>query len=218
MAFEMAQQLVAAREEVAMLALLETWPPSVHRVNLLPMYLPPFFGIPVALARGLSRFGRALPSIRPDQWLKHLRKKLRSTREILSSKNANSGEMAELYTDVVSRSNYWAMFKYFPKVFPGRLVLILASERSVSSSRDPRLSWRRLAQKECHVHHSGGSDSGIMLTPPFVQQLAHVLELELALARGATGSGQSGDGDANPGAACAAGSAGVPQEAESAWS
>jgi amino acid adenylation domain-containing protein len=182
-AFEMAQQLVAAGDEVGMVAMLESWPPSAHRIRLMPMYLPPYFSVPLALARGIGRFLCALPRLRPREWLNHSRRKWRSMKEIVRDEDVYRPGAATAYTDVVSRSNYWAMFKYFPKLFPGRLVLVLASERPLFSRRDARLTWQRFAQQGCHVHYAGGSDSGIMLTKPFVQQVARVLDYELGLAR-----------------------------------
>jgi nonribosomal peptide synthetase DhbF len=181
-AFEMAQQLVAANQDVAMLTLLESWPPSALRARVLPLYLPPFLSVLAALAKGLGRLGRTLPRTRPSQWLEHLSRKWVSAKEIVRHKNVYESDTSALYTDVVTRSNYWATFKYFPRTFPGRLVLILAYDRPMTSRRDARLTWQRFATHDCHVHYSRGSDSGVMLTRPHVEQLARVLELELKLA------------------------------------
>ena len=182
-AFEMAQQLAAAGQQVAMLAMLESWPPSAHRARLFPMYLPPQFSVPVAIAVGLGRILRALTRMRPGQWLTHSREKWEGMKQIVGNRDASRSEAIGAYTDLVTRSNYWAMFKYFPKIFPGRLVLILAAERPLRSRDDARLRWQKFAQKGCNVHYSRGRDSGIMLTKPHVEELARLLDGELAFAR-----------------------------------
>jgi thioesterase domain-containing protein len=182
-AFEMAQQLRAAGQQVAMLAMLESAPPSVHRASLWPMYLPPALAVPAALGHGILRLARALARLKPRHWGEHLRSKWAAGREIIGERHARAEDASAAYTDLVTRANYWAMFRYFPKAYPGPMALFLANGRPMAPGRDVRLDWLRYSTQDCPVHYSGGGDSGLMLTRPHVAELAQNLERELALAR-----------------------------------
>lgn len=182
-AFEMAHQLVAAGEEIALLAMFDSWPPSVHRAALIPQYAPPFLTVPVALGKGICRLPRALLRMPRRAWFSHLRGRLESAKEIVGRRNIYEADTAGLYTDLVSRSNYWAMFKYFPKPYAGEIVFFVATERRLSSSyAEPAALWRKFAQNGCRVHRVNAADSGAMLAKPHVIQVARELRRELALA------------------------------------
>ncbi|MGH2447204.1 MAG: thioesterase domain-containing protein, partial [Chloroflexota bacterium] len=178
-AFEMAHQLIAAGEDVALLALFETWPPSVHRAGVIPQFMPPFLNVPIALGNGIARLPGALLRARPKQWLSHLRGRLRSAHEIVAGRNVYEADTAGLYTGLVSRATYWAMYKYFPRIYPGRIVLFIASDRPLVSRPDGRLLWRKLAKYGCQIYYAGGNDSSAMLKRPHVELIARHLAQEI---------------------------------------
>lgn len=178
-AFEMAQQLIAAGDEVALLAMFDSWPPSVHRAAVIPEYAPPFLTVPVSLGKGIGRLPRTLLRLSPRRWLDHLGKRLASAREIIARRNVYQADTATLYTDLVSRSNYWAMFKYFPTPYAGEIAVFRAAERPSLPSQDVAALWRKYARGGCRVQAVSGTDSGVMLSKPHVAQLASLLQREI---------------------------------------
>ncbi len=182
-AYEMAQQLLGAGERVDLLALIETWPPAAHRSLLIPIYLPPFLNLPVFLANRIGSHLRSLLKAKPREWYGHLRKRWSLAKEIVRQQDLYRGDVAVKSSDVVTRSNYWAMFKYRPRSYAGELVLVLASERRITGLRDSRLDWVKLAGRECRVYQVAARDSGNMLRMPYVTHLAEQLKGELERAR-----------------------------------
>jgi amino acid adenylation domain-containing protein len=182
-AYEMAQQLLAIGEQVALLTLIETWPPAAHRALIIPIYFPPFLNVLVFVANRIRNHLRSLLNVNPAKWYDYLRRRWSLVKEIVREQDLYRGDTATKSSDLVTRSNYWAMFKYFPRAYAGGLVLVLASKRRIAARRDARLDWRKLAQKECRVYQVGASDSGGMLMTPYVAHLAEQLKHELERAR-----------------------------------
>ncbi|MBS0366469.1 MAG: amino acid adenylation domain-containing protein [Proteobacteria bacterium] len=181
-AYEIAQQLIAAGEQVRLLAMFDSWPPSANRAAIIPKYAPPFLAVPLALAQGVRRLPAKLLRMPARKWLGHLRGRLTSAREVAARRDIYQADTAGFYTDLISRSNYWAVLKYFPKPYPGEIALFVASARP--TSLDAAALWRRFAQGGCRVQRSGARDSGAMLGSPYVEPLAGALQREIARAAG----------------------------------
>jgi hypothetical protein len=88
-----------------------------------------------------------------------------------------------MYRDQVSWANGLAMSRYVPKRFRGRVSLILASEREVARSDDPRLRWGKWADDGHTVSWISARDSGLLLVRPDVEILAAQLKSCLNQAR-----------------------------------
>jgi acyl transferase domain-containing protein/thioesterase domain-containing protein len=146
-AFEMAQQLRAAGEEVSLLALLDTFPGSPEsKLSLLVKFL-------------------RLPL--PDQ-VDYLRSKLRDRIRRARHKRLPSGLPASLRD--VRRANFAAERAYTPQPYAGPVVLFRATERSLRGT-DVEAGWRRLAAGHFTIVDVPGQH-GTILEEPNVQFLA----------------------------------------------
>jgi thioesterase domain-containing protein len=135
-AFEMAQQLQAQGQQVALLALIEPSPPSRARLRAYLSLAALFFRRLVARlghhSRGVSQLGLA------------------------------EGE-AYLRLKAKLLANSLAVRRYTPALYPGHIHLFLGRE-SLRSPRDPRLGWRDLAIDGAEVHLVPGSHETITRT------------------------------------------------------
>jgi amino acid adenylation domain-containing protein len=153
-AYEMAQQLHAAGEEVAFLMLLETWPPPMKRRAL-------FF----------KELSRKSP---PEAW-KGLVQRLQIIKEMIARRDIYRGDAAAMYVDRVSTANHTAFLRYRPRRYDGSLLLVLASARQIRTPRDPRLVWGSLARSFTKVDVPA-LDSGLALKSPHVEMLAKAMK------------------------------------------
>jgi amino acid adenylation domain-containing protein len=128
-AFEMAQQLQAQGEEVALLALVE---PARRPLPGLQSCFSFFVSIFQLAAR---RFGRQV-------------------RNVSQLGSAERGTYARMKARVIA--NLWALTRYAPRPYPGRMHLFLVNE-SLRSPRSPRLAWRELAIGGAQVHQIPGT-------------------------------------------------------------
>jgi thioesterase domain-containing protein/acyl carrier protein len=176
-AYEMSQQLHAAGESVALLALLETWPPR------------PLRGLPAfRLGRGaLLRFvvGRMLLYVRTFARLEraerkeYIKSRLSLLRQAVVSRDAFRGDRSELHRTSVTQANLHALGHYVPRPYPGPAVVFRAEGRGVRGGTDRRLAWRKLATGGVKVHDVPGEDSGLVLVEPNVRVFADHLAAEL---------------------------------------
>jgi thioesterase domain-containing protein/acyl carrier protein len=161
LAYEVAQQLVMQGEAVGLLALLDTLVgESLHTRTAAPMRLR------------LAHHGDALRHRPLRQRLAYLRAAAARLRHDRAARRHRRRELAPLE----------AMYqRYDLRPFPGRLVLVLASESFFAhdSERDPRLGWQRLAGGGCDLVVVHG-DHESLLRPPHVRELAAGLEAALA--------------------------------------
>jgi len=181
-AFEMAQQLSAQGHKVALLALLETWPPHSLRVPrwTIPNFLRPYiyflsvvFGVAVEILR-TSRENR----------LARMYKAVRSLREMVQRRDVYRGDREVRFRDKVSEANRKAAATYHPKPFAGRIELIIASKRPVNPPKDTRLSWCDLALGGYSVDEIPAEDTGHLFRKPNVHSLAEKLKKLLSQAQG----------------------------------
>jgi amino acid adenylation domain-containing protein len=148
-AYEIAQQLRAQGEEVALLALFDTYPGNVKgtAASFAKLLLTPSW----------QHWRHDLP--------RKVRKKIRRTlRNLRVPKHLLE----------VRDSNAAAAEKYVLKPYPGTATLIRAGEKSLRSSRDPHAAWFQLA-RELQIHEIPG-DHYDMLVPPQVELLAETLK------------------------------------------
>jgi hypothetical protein len=112
------------------------------------------------------------------QWPSYLRQRLAIVSDMVATRDVFRGDRLDLHDQMVRRANQQAASGYNPQPYPGRVMIILTS-RSVSEEQDPRYSWDRLARGGSVVVRVPGMDSGALLVPPFVSDLASVISQAL---------------------------------------
>jgi thioesterase domain-containing protein/acyl carrier protein len=136
-AFEMAQQLQAKGQKVALLALIEPSRPPVPGLQT-------YFNLTASvLRRVVQRFGH-------------------HSRNLAQYNSAERGPYAHLKAKLFA--NMWAVVRYAPKIYPGRITLFLAHESLAKSPHDPRLGWREWTTKEVELQVVPGSHNTITRT------------------------------------------------------
>jgi aspartate racemase len=170
-AYEMAQQLRAAGEEVAFLMLLDTWPPPRRRpiLDSLLRHSHHITFLADAAKRNLMQLLR-----QPfHAWPGLLRNRTKVISEMIVQRDVYRGDSAAMYVDRVSRANYKAFSLYRPRPYDGALMLVFAATRNVGRvRRDPRLLWGALARGGCTRLDVPARDSGLILKSPHVEVLA----------------------------------------------
>ncbi len=174
-AFEMAQQLQAAGQQVDFLGLLDTYAPVYFRSD------------------AADEKERPLLFRVRDQWdtFRHLkgdeRRALRQTKvrsALTRLQKAVSGgrfvedDLKDYIPEAlaqVRQANEDAQRAYFPKKYAGHVTLFRAKERLDQSYRDPELSWGELAAGGLEVRDVLGNHYTIVQRP-FVQGLARIMQ------------------------------------------
>jgi thioesterase domain-containing protein len=179
-AFEMAQQLTAAGETVALVALFDDTLYALEtHISLLDLDTVLFYlrKAPVLLRRLWSSpdgpraaLGRILGGlIRHPQMFEARRE---------------AGQYHARRFGQIQAAQYRAWMDYRPQVYPGRLILLRSEEQPLSRMRDPLMGWGRVAAGGVEVRPVGGSHD-TLTREPYVRELAAQLKLSLATARAA---------------------------------
>jgi aspartate racemase len=177
-AYEMAQQLRAAGQEVGLLVMLETWPP----VSTWGRLLRPGARLLTVLRLIRSRlrlYGETLARLDWRQRIKFLLGRVRMVGQMVAQRDVFRGDRSEFYQDVVNQANLIAYQEYEPRPYAGRVVFFRAEGRRVSAHQDRRLAWRQLITGDLDVQTVPGDDSGLMLAEPHVQVLARELKARI---------------------------------------
>jgi aspartate racemase len=176
-AFEMAQQLVAQGQEVALLALLDSYTSealkpkpsgdrlSVHWSNFLQ--LGPIYVLKKAKDNVKGKIQRF------NDQLNHSFNKI-GCKFYLGIGRPLPDNLQDF---TFRQENIQALRNYVPQVFPGRVTLFRSREQiiGVSSYGDPQLGWGELAAGGLEFHDIPGTHLG-MLQEPHVQVLAEKLK------------------------------------------
>ena len=168
-AYEMAQQLQRAGEEVSILMLIETASPTTLKPGQrkIRTLIHPL----VFLFQAAKRHLRALRDLDFGGKYRYVRDKLRIVGEMVRRRDVYRGDRSIFYQDMVSNANYEVMANYVPASYPGRLHLFLASERRIDPAKDTRLNWGELAEGGFSVTRIDATDSGQLLVEPWVSIL-----------------------------------------------
>lgn len=179
-AYEMAQQLLAQGEQVALLVLMESSTPrttkSTHGIfhspgrNLLLKYAYPLYYFWHLI---VSHFNTSNTSLEFTKWVM---KKIGYIVRLLKEKGTFEHHQSLLNIDRVSNANRFALSQYVPQKYSGRIVHFLAKERPIRQSYDHRKKWEHLCTGEFQSFLIPGKDSGRMLRQPGVQELAQALK------------------------------------------
>jgi thioesterase domain-containing protein/acyl carrier protein len=184
-AFEMAQQLCAKGEPVAMVALLDS-NAEYDKVTWQLSSLPKLF-------RDLPSWLIGSFQLNRSQWHDLIRLKFKRARARLGVSFRSAPELSESYAvklikemgDLfhfseqhrkVALVQYQARKRYRPRLYPGRLTLFRARMQPLLSSHDPENGWGRLAAGGLDIRVVPGNHLG-MLQEPHVQVLAELLKL-----------------------------------------
>jgi amino acid adenylation domain-containing protein len=185
-AFEMARQLRAKAEKVALVALFDSainsgyskadwWRSFLHDLPRdIPSWLTGFLQLNRAQWRSLVKLKVRMAKA-------SLRNALRSSDDGSQENNAPTfiQEMGDLFEfseqhRKVARAQYWALRQYKPKIYPGRLTLFRARMQPLFSSHNPDKGWSRLAGGGLDITVVPGNHLG-MLQEPHVRILAQQL-------------------------------------------
>ena len=180
-AFEMAQQLSAKGQKVALLALLETWPPASL---LAPSWTIPNSLRPYAffLSVAFEVMSEIFRTKREDR-LTRISKAIRGMREMVASGDVYRGDREVRFRDTVSEANRKAAAHYQPQPYSGRIELIIASERPVNPPKDTRMTWCDLALGGYSVDELPAASTGHLFKNPNVSSLAEKLKKLLSQAQ-----------------------------------
>lgn len=148
-AFEMAQQLRAAGEQVDFLGLLDTWAPGTY-------LRAPAGGLMERLIAPLRRYT-------DRRRLQHLVCSL-------------TGLSPRRFPDAAS-AHWWAHWSYRPARYPGRVDLYVA-DASRREANAPCLGWSSRVEGEL-VQHAVEGSHGLMVKPPRVREIAQMLQQRL---------------------------------------
>jgi len=165
-AFEMAQQLRAQRQEIALLALFDTYFPGDLR------YLPP------ALARSQThsvtqKVDRLLGNLLlrgPKEQMSYIFGMLgtrvgTSVRRLACKIHPGSERSLSRAMRQVLKANRQATSNYVPHIYPGRIALFLSSASPERTFYDRRLAWSDMAAEGLEVHMVPGNHDTLFADP-----------------------------------------------------
>jgi acyl-CoA synthetase (AMP-forming)/AMP-acid ligase II/thioesterase domain-containing protein len=178
-AFEMAQQLYAQGQKVALLILFDSYFLSAPRYQPTPVL---FRSRSYNFVQKVDIHIGNLLLRRPKDQLSYIlgmagRIKTRIGRrleEITYKGSPNSEGSLSRALQVVLKANRQALCNYVPQIYPGRITLFLCSESPERSFYDSRLGWSEMAAEGLEVHVVPGNHE-TLFREPHVRALAQKL-------------------------------------------
>jgi len=159
-AFEMAQQLVAQGEQVALLALFDAFAP-----------------FPLSLRSRISLHYGYFLRLEPQEKLTYLLTRLvRRIKLLAKTIQKIPAKFYPSLQEFYSSINSQKVNPYIPQVYPGRVTLFRASKQLPITYHLPDLGWEKLAGEGVEVHHIPGAHTDIVLNEPSVSILAEELQ------------------------------------------
>jgi thioesterase domain-containing protein len=167
-AFEMAQQLHAQGQRVALLALLDSWIPTAEETfpekdSDAMLLVERYFGISISPMESLL----ALPK---DEQLAFMLEQAKSFGLVPAELDVSQ---ARRFVELL-RSDLRATQNYGLHLYPGRVTLFKASETPGAVTPDPTLGWSEWASGGVEVHVVPGNHANLMYEP-HVEVLAKTL-------------------------------------------
>ncbi|MBE9105867.1 hypothetical protein IQ229_13220, partial [Nostoc cf. edaphicum LEGE 07299] len=164
-AFEMAQQLSSQGQQIALLALFDSYVPSTIKK--------------ASVFKSLSYNLNQLLKIGPAYLLKYGIERLSEKYGNIALKNKFIRIKKLQY--LVSRAAYFKLVKeyatkYIPQSYLGRITLLMASDRRFQD--EPELGWTKLAGGELEIHEIPGDHISIFQEPS-IRLIAKNLELSI---------------------------------------
>ncbi|MBS1808497.1 MAG: amino acid adenylation domain-containing protein [Acidobacteria bacterium] len=184
-AYEMAQQLRAQGQDIALIALLDTDPigwlktlPRRRALTLRVRFLALRIQQHLRNLRGLSGPGR-FNYIREK--IAYKQRKIETWRWQLRRVLSSEERLPETLQDV-EEFNYLAAENYLPRIYPGKVTFFCAKEEV--SAQENQFGWQTLATDGVEVVEVPG-DHQSMIKEPHVNILAEQLKLRLSLSTSA---------------------------------
>ena len=185
-ALEMAQQLLAKDEEVALLAIFDDGPVNV-KIDSDSSEFMRRVRITYRILKNFPHWFKNFIQIGPSRMSMRIRRNLRIMQK--SKDDVQAGETHKFVADdlidfaselSVHRQqlitlNYQAMKKYVPKPYAGHVSLFRASSRPLLNTFDPEAGWQELAPGRVKVFDVPSSHEG-MFKMPHVKELAQKLK------------------------------------------
>jgi thioesterase domain-containing protein/acyl carrier protein len=184
LAFEMARQLQAAGEPVALVALLDTIAPASADAGTAPRSLRPADWL--NLLAGLPPWMDDLLRLGPEKIAARVRRKLR-----VALQRGQAPRVSDFIDDTRSlahlpahhlafiQQHYEAILAYHPAPYPGRVTLFRARSQGLAQLAVPDKGWSGLALGGVAVREFEGSHH-TLLREPYVSGLARQLQSELS--------------------------------------
>jgi acyl-CoA synthetase (AMP-forming)/AMP-acid ligase II/thioesterase domain-containing protein len=168
-AFEMAQCLVAAGEQVGLLALVEAATPGYPSFTRhSSLYLAELCRQLISLAQGRNSAGRLLEGVRGLR--RHIRRQVQPSLERLKARGLHGRLVGPAIN--VEEASLRAARLYIPRMYPGRIaILCVEDHHQTGSPLDRRLGWRELAAGGVEVHLVPGNHFTSLIEPN-VRELA----------------------------------------------
>lgn len=160
LAFEMARQLRAHGQQVALLALIDTWAPGPR----------------LTLARRFWNFTcHFLPARvkKPKAFLQEIQNAIRSRLRELWYLGIWNSQARHLHR--LMKANIHAAQCYIPQQYPGKLTLFRALHQRITVESDLQLGWSKFVTGEIEIHDIPG-DHATIFDSPHVQVLAACLQ------------------------------------------
>ncbi|MEH1872395.1 non-ribosomal peptide synthetase [Nostoc sp.] len=164
-AFEMAQQLSSQGQDIALLALFDSYVPGTMKR--------------MSMSKSLSYNLNQFLKIGPSYLLKYFLERVSQKYANIALKNEFLRIKKLQY--LVSRAAYFKLVeeyatKYIPQLYLGRITLFMASDRRFQD--EPELSWTKLAGGGLEIHEIPGDHLSIF-TEPSIRLMAKKLELSM---------------------------------------
>ena len=192
-AFEMAQQLQAHSEQVALLVLFDTPCPASRRE---PSWLTCLSGrvqYPLRMLATRIRFHAIVWTVtRSEERAAYLRERLATVCRKLIPGRA-SDDPAPMNDDnavdkLALSINTRLLSTYVPRPYRGRVTLFWSSDNPLGrmGAADGRLGWRRMAQEGLEIHYLPGAHGDFVYHAPYLRQT--IMELQACLRRARRGA------------------------------
>jgi thioesterase domain-containing protein len=178
-AFEMAQQIRDQGEEVALVALLDTYTPDYERQLGSSLSLKTIFHrVRERVDLEFSNLAELRRRERPAYVLEKMRRVCFYTYLWIRSIYHRIRHPRTRELKHVEAANLRAMQSYEPQVYPGRVTLFRAAKQPAGNGYDPTLGWRGLASGGLDIQEVAGYHSTIAVEPQ-VKDLAAKLTASL---------------------------------------
>ncbi|OUL18005.1 type I polyketide synthase [Nostoc sp. 106C] len=172
-AYEMAQQLQAQGEKVALLALIDTpgrghMPSDIENddIKIMSYALGVGANLPVSVEQ--------LRQLSTDDQLHYFLQQGKTALRM----PADFGLSELRHHQNLFKINIKAMRNYVPQAYPGRVIFFRASDRDSFNPQNPELGWHDLAMAGLEIHEVPGNHI-TMNFPPHVQVMAKLLKVYL---------------------------------------
>jgi acyl-CoA synthetase (AMP-forming)/AMP-acid ligase II/acyl carrier protein len=193
-AYEMARQLLAAGERVALLIMLDPPPPFTNSHGLrrgrAPAHevLRKWSRLPRFVLHRLRLYAIEVGRLDGARRTAYFRAKLNLVREIVLRRDPFRGDRSEIQSIAVDEANRAAGRRYIPGPYAGPAIIALTDGRGIPGPRNFRFDWIDLVPQCGSPVYVPGRDTGDMLIPPNVHALATRLNDWLAVAQARAGA------------------------------